>query len=257
MSKKLETDNGLATVQPAPLAPRSLVDVPISAVLQAAIEKGIDPSGLEKLVALYERMSETAARKEFAQALADFQAECPSIAKTSEAQIATRSGGSYSYKYAELDAIAGTIRPLLQKHGLSYTWDSSFANGVLECTCTVRHANGHSVSAKFSCPTDSASAMSSQQKNAAALTFARRQSLIQVLGLTTCDSDNDGAEARARESVKITEHQAANLEALIADVNADSKRFLAFFGIERLSDLPAGKFHDAVRALESKRKGNA
>lgn len=231
---------------------RGMPDVPIGAVLHLAIEKGITPEGLEKLVALHERMAARSAAQEFAQSMAAFQSECPSIRKESTAQIATRSGGSYSYKFAELDTIARTIQPLMNKHGLSYTWDSTMNGGTLECTCTVRHVNGHSVTAKFACPTDSASAMSNQQKNAAALTYARRQSLIQVLGLTTCDPDTDGAGSAAGS--KISESQAANIDHVIDEVGVDRVRFLAYFGVQSLEDIPASRFGEAMRLLEEKRK---
>lgn len=240
LTRRVEADAPLANVT---------ADVPIGAILNHAVERGMDPASLEKLVALYERVSDRNAAKEFAEAMAAFQAECPPIPKTSSAKITMKSGGQYSYKYAELDAIVGVIRPLLSKHGLSYTWDSAEDSGKITCTCMIRHVNGHSVSAKFQCPVDSAAAMSGAQKSAAALTYARRQSLIQALGLTTCDPDTDaGATAR------ITDNQAANLEALMSEVGADRPRFLRYLGVESLADLPASEFTAAVSALEAKRK---
>ena len=115
------------------------------------------------------------------------------IKKTSEAEILDREGGlKYRYKYAELDEIARTVVPILHKFGLSYSWDSSLAEGIMTVVCTLRHVNTYETTATFGCPTESKAGMSEQQKSAGALTFARRQSLIQVLGLTTCDPDNDG-----------------------------------------------------------------
>lgn len=232
----------------APLVKREL---PIADLLRSAIDKGHPTESLERIAALWERVDDRARAEEFARAIAQFQGSCPPIRKTSSAKITTKGGSQYGYQYAELDEIARTIQPHLRDAGLSYTWDSEEKGGQLTCTCTLRHVNGHSVSAKFNCPTDTASAMSAQQRNAAALTYARRQSLVQVLGLTTCDPDLDGADMGNVET--ITEHQAANLDALIDEVAADRPKFLRFMGVDSLGQIPASEFSRAVRALESKR----
>ena len=54
-------------------------------------------------------------------------------------------------------------------------------------------------------------------------------------------------------SALITPDQAANLEALIEKVGADRPKFLRWLKVSSLSDLPADKYHGAVKALESKR----
>lgn len=226
----------------------------ITTILDKAVTGGMAPEALEKIVALYERVADRQASQEFSAAMAEFQAACPPIAKTSTAKIVTNSGANYSYKYAELDEIARTVRPLLHKHGLSYSWDSVEDKGLVVCTCIIRHENGHSVSAKFACPTDSAAKMSGAQKNAAALTYARRQSLIQALGLTTCDPDNDGAAAA---SPRITEHQAANLTAALDELNLTPERrakFLEVMEVGSISKIPAAKFAEAMRMVEKARK---
>jgi hypothetical protein len=224
----------------------------IVTILDRAVAQEMPPESLEKIVALYERVADRNAAQECAASLAAFQAECPIIGKNRTAQIPTRNGGSYSFQYADLDGIASTIRPLLHKHGLSYSWDSVVENGQITCTAIVRHVNGHSFSAKFTCPTASASAMSDQQKNASALTFARRQSLVQVLGLTTGDPDTDGAPDAGE---KITDHELANLKVLIDEVKQDVPRFLKWAGVARLDDIPADKVGPAFHFLESKRGG--
>jgi hypothetical protein len=224
----------------------------ITTILAAAVDKGMAPESLDKLLAVYERMEAKVAAKQAAEDLAAFQSECPVIAKSATAKIATKSGGSYSYQYAPLDTIANTIRPHLTRHGLSYTWDSDEADGRIACTCTVRHVNGHAFTARFSCGIDTAAAMSGAQKSAAALTFARRQSLVQALGLTTGENDSD---ATADTGATINEHELANLRVLIDEVKQDVPRFLKWAGVARLDDIPADKVGPAFHFLESKRGG--
>lgn len=219
----------------------------ITAMLTLAVEKGVDVAALEKLVALHERVTDRAAAREFAEAMARFQAACPPIAKTSTAEIVTKAGGRYGYRYAELDEIARTVRPLLESNGLSYTWDSDMDGGNLRCTCTLRHVNGHAVTARFTAPVDSAAAMSGQQKHAAALTYSRRQSLISVLGLTTCDPDTDAASTET-----ITDAQAAELTAALNDCGGDLAGFLRYMKAESIEAILARDYASAVAAIEKK-----
>lgn len=223
----------------------------MSGLVRLAIEQKVSVDVLERLVALQERVSDRNARQAMTEAVAAFQAECPSIKKGRTARIATKAGGSYSYTFASLDEIARAIRPILHKHGLSYTWDSVVDEGHLTCTCILRHVEGAEDRAMFRCPTDTKAEMSGAQATAAALTYARRQSLVQVLGLTTTDDDTDGADPKGAE--KITEAQVADIYALADEVKADLPKFLKYMGVEAMADIPASDHARAVKALERKR----
>lgn len=237
---------------PAEAPPGDLAPIPgpasdIARILTLAVETKVPVETIERLVALQERMLDRSAAAEFNAALAAFQHECPSIPKTSIAKIATKSGGDYGYRYAELDQIAKVTRPLLQKHGLAYSWDMEMQDAKVVCTCTLRHVAGHSQSAKFVAPTDAAASMSGPQKHAAALTYARRQSLIQVLGLTTTDPDTDAGAPK-----KITDEQVMALNDLIQDSGTDLKQFLGYMAVEAVADINAADFKKAEQALQAK-----
>lgn len=221
------------------------------ALLASAIERGVPVEAIERLVQLHREEQDRSAAREFARARAAFQAECPTIAKSSSAKIVTKSGVSFSYAYAELDEIAGTVRPFLHKHGFSYSWSVVLDGGTMNCTCTLSHAAGHSASSTFPAPTDAGSAMSGPQRNAAALTYAKRQALLMVLGISTGEPDDD---ALAGSTAAITSEQAATLEALMQEVGANRAKFLAYLGVTALDELRASDVPRAVNALEAKRK---
>jgi len=228
----------------------------IQQLLQLAIEKGTGFEALEKLVDLHERVTKREAALEFNRALTAFQAECPAIGKNKTAQIATRSGGSYSYQYAPLEEIARIVKPLLIKHGFSYGWASSVDGAMLTCICTLRHVNGHSESAPFTLPVDNPSAMSPQQKMGAALSFAQRKTLESVLGLNTTEEDSDGV-AREVDPTPISDDQLTELEDLMEEIGADRARFLRFLAVPKLGDLPATRFQEAKNALKAKKNRKA
>src|SRR5690606_23489165 len=233
----------------APAGERNVMDL-----LHHAIESGAPVEALERLVALKERVDREAARRAYFDALAAAQEEMPEIPRKRTARILTKSGAEYSYRYAALEDIARVVKPILNRHGLSYSWDVVQGEQVLIVTCILRHVGGHEERASFPVPIDSGARMSAAQANGAALTYGRRQSLIAVLGLTTADDDVDGADVGA-PSDRITRQQAADLDALIDEVGADRQKFLAWAGVERIEDLPADRYATAVRMLERKRGG--
>lgn len=220
----------------------------IAGILRIAVESKVDVNTIERLVALHERMSDRSAAHEFNVAHAAFQDECPSIPKTSTAKIVSKGGGGYSYSYAGLDQIAKVVRPFLRKHGLSYSWDSKVEGAMITVTCTLKHIGGHSETAKFMSPTKPLTdSMSAQQEVAAALTYAKRQSLVQVLGITTCDPDSAIADG-----VKITEEQATEIEGLLTASGSDRAKFLAYMNVEDVPSILARDFNRARAALKAK-----
>jgi hypothetical protein len=123
-------------------------------------------------------------------------------------------------------------------------------------SCVVTHAGGHSKRSKMTLPVDSKAGCSEQQKYGAAQTYAQRYSLIQALGLTTCDEDDDG-NAPAPDGPTISEQQQADLRALAAEVGADEAKFLRFVKVDDWSQIPVAGYTAVVRALEEKRRRNA
>lgn len=211
---------------------------------------GATPEALAQLVALREQIERRNAELEFASAMVEFQTTCPPIPKTSSAEIATASGGRFGYKFADFEQIIETVRPHLQRLGLSVTFDSSSDGKMLTCTAILRHVNGHSIQSSFTLPTDTRSAMSAQQAVGAALTFAKRQCLVSVLGLSLTDPDAEGGAGLE----PISDGQCADLGALLEEVKADRPRFLKHFGIASLSGLRQNRYAEAARMLEAKRK---
>ena len=246
---------GIAVREERPAALATVQDAgnsSIAALLHMAVEKGTPVAELSKLIDLHERLEARQAAKDFADAMAKFQAECPSIKKSSSANITTNGGGQFAYTYAELDEIARTINPILAKHGLSYTWDTSADDKMLTVICTVRHINGHSISSSFILPVSSKSAMSEQQKYGAAQTFAQRKSLSAALGLTTTDSDIDGA---SEDPATITEDQQTLLSDLLKAAQATPSRFYKYLGVTSLAEIKAVDYEHAKTTLERKKVG--
>lgn len=164
--------------------------------LTLAIERGVDADALEKLVALHERLEARKAEQAFNEALQQFQERVPVIPKNKRVNYATKQGGKVDYSYSTFDHIADTIRPLMTKLKLNYSFSTEpMDNKRLMVKCIVRHQDGHFVESTFPVDVDAGAKMNIQQQMASATTYAKRYALIQALGITTADTDDDAYAA--------------------------------------------------------------
>lgn len=234
-----------AVIPPEPTA--------VIALMEKALAAGPEMvAALKELVQMRREMRQEQAALEFAAALANFQQTCPPVPRSTTVKFTTSSGAEVSYKSADFEQIAETIAPAMRANGLSFTFDGKADVNMLTETVTLRHINGHSITSSFTLPTSNKNpGMSDQQKYAAAATFAKRQALMAVLGLSLTDPDPDNGA----DPTTIDEDQASSLEALITEVGADKGKFLAYMRVKALSDIRAADYPQAVRALEQKRKG--
>ncbi len=230
----------------------------ITRLLELAIEKNMPIESLGKLVELQEKMLAIDARNQFNLALARFQELCPPIKKARTANIATKSGGAYSFTYAELEEIQATVNPVLTPLGLSYSFSSSATEKLLTVVCTLAHIAGHSVSSSITLPVDNPSGASPQQKYGMAHTYGMRRTLAAVLGLTMTDDDVGEATAKDLDPKKLDEDQITAIEDLLETTGSDRARFLKFMGAERLEDLRVGEYERAINTIhqiDAARKG--
>ena len=126
----------------------------IARLMEMAVEGGEDTIGaLERLMELQHRAEDRIARKEFFDALARFQENCPEIKKSRDADITTKAGGKYGYTYAPLEEITRTIAEPLKEHGLSYNWTTEGTEGnMLNVIFVLRHEGGHEERSAFPVP---------------------------------------------------------------------------------------------------------
>ena len=94
--------------------------------------------------------------------------------------------------YAPLDAVLEAVRPVLNKHGLALPQATFVADGTLFVRCSVVHVTtGETHSAEYP-----AGLLALQhQQLGAGVTYARRYSLLSILGVFPENEDDDGEKA--------------------------------------------------------------
>lgn len=166
-------------------------DTSVDTFISQAITANVPVETMERLFALKKEVKAEQAREEFVRAISGFQSECPVIEKTKKV---LNKDGSLRYQFAPIDSIVKQIQTPLAKYELAYTWKVLNDPGFITAVCTITHSMGHSETSDFKIPIDTEGYMTAPQKYASALTFAKRYSLCNALGISTGDEDVDATD---------------------------------------------------------------
>ena len=101
------------------------------ALINLALDKGLDIEKLSKLFDLQERWEKKESEKSFLAAFANFQRTCPKIKKSKKVDFPTKDSGNVRYSYAPLSEITEQIKEPLNSNGLSYRWEFLEANNLI------------------------------------------------------------------------------------------------------------------------------
>jgi len=123
---------------------------------------------------------------ELAAALVSFQQEMPQVKKSNTANIPTKSGGSYKYKYADLADVYSAALPISSKKGLAVV--QGISNDHLQTR--LIHTSGQWIE-------DDGILLPSNlnpQELGSAITYFRRYGSLSALGIAP-EEDDDAASA--------------------------------------------------------------
>jgi hypothetical protein len=212
-------------------------------MLALAIERGMSPEIIGQLITHQERIDANRARKAFVEARAAAKA------KLADAPILKNRVGNNKTRYADFSAYAAVVDPILAEFGLSYGFETEQAERIT-VTCVLSHADGHEARNSLSGAPDKTGNKNDIQAIGSTLTYQQRYTLTAALGLSASD-DDDGKAAGGN---LVSEEQVEALRVKIVDTGADLTRFLRYFKIEKIEDLPATQFDRATAMLAQKER---
>ena len=170
-------------------------------LIDKAIEKDIDVDKFAKLVDIVKMLENEKAKRDFYEALSNFQGEVPPIKKLSRADMGY---GRPKYNYAEFGEIVTTIQEPLKKHGLSYHFEIGNESTIIKgekgedvivefvsVTCTVAHKSGYEKTTTMIVQKDAGAGKSNVQAVGSTITYLKRYTLLALLGIGTADPDDD------------------------------------------------------------------
>jgi len=158
-------------------------------LISQGIQSGMSVEILERLLAMRDKLNKEVAVKQFNEAMANFQMECPIISKNKK--VMNKDKVTVRYSYATIDHIVSQVGNIIAKNGLSYDFGTVIDGDEVKVVCTITHILGHTKSSGFKVPTDKESFMNNQQRFASALTYAKRYAFCNALGIMTGDEDDD------------------------------------------------------------------
>lgn len=231
MSALVKNDQSLANIEPSPM---------LSMIERAARDPAVDIDKMERLMLMKERADAQAARQAFDDAMADMQPKLPAIGE--------RGNAAGRYTFALWEDINAVVKPILQQHGFALTFRTSFDNGVT-VTGVLSHRMGHREETSITLPADGSGNKNAVQAVASSVSYGKRYTASALLNLTTHGEDDDAF--RAVEET-ITEAQEIQLSDMLEATGSDKAKFLKFFKVNGLSELPAKKYQQAFGMLKQK-----
>lgn len=136
-------------------------------------------------------------------ALAKAQGEFQPILKNRSVKISMKTGGSYNFRYADLEEITAKTRPALAKNGLATIQPIiQRGNGTVLLTKLV-HADGGEIVSEISLPPSSGGDI---KNYGAQISYLRRYAKTSILDVAADDDlDENGQEAEEPQQTKRAE----------------------------------------------------
>lgn len=221
------------------------VENPLLGMLgQLATSPNFNPEAFRMTVDLLREEKTAQAKAEFQRDLALFQAGCEPV---------PRKGRGHNNKaYARLEDILDTTLEPRTKHGFSLTHELRQSADKIVIVAILAHRGGYERTCSIELPLDTSGSKNIVQAHGSTTTYGKRMTAAAVLGVSTGDEDDDGKAAAA--GATITDAQSDELMAEIRATSTQVDKFLEFYKIESVSDLPVSKLRHAKDFLALKRK---
>jgi hypothetical protein len=234
----------LTEVQGAAEPPATL----LAAILQLARDPSVDVNKLRELLAMQERLEARQAEAAFNTALHAAQTDMPRVPKNGRVRLGDGKGG---YDFATWEDMDTALRPIMQRHGFSLSFDTTQRDGGgMVVTGRLLHVNGHSKTASMPLALDTGAGRNNLQAGGSSLSYGKRYVAEMLFNIVRIGSDDDG---RIGGTKYVSETEALEIESLIRETNSDRARFMQTFEIADMLHLPEASFIVAKNMLLQKK----
>lgn len=169
-------------------------------LVRYALESGADLDRLERLMDMQIKWEANEARKAFAEAMAEFKKNPPTIFKDKHVEFRTDKGVT-AYDHATIGNVVEKVVAALAEHGFSHKWTPARSEGgMISITCVVTHRLGHSEETKLEAGLDQSGGKNNIQAMSSTVSYLERYSLLAATGLATRDIQDDDGRGAERNS---------------------------------------------------------
>lgn len=232
--------------------PTSETGAVLQMIERAARDPSVDIDKMMRLMKMRDDAMAQAAKIAYARALSALQADLPTVERNGRITIKEKGTEKIiqSTKYALWEDTNEAIKPALKAHGFSLSFRHTREGDRVMVTAILLHEEGHSEETTVPLALDSTGSKNNVQAVGSSLSYGKRYAAGLLLNLTSRGEDDDGVAAGAPDT--ISSDQIQELQALIVSKGADLGKFLKYYAIGRLPELPADKFKSALALLIAK-----
>lgn len=127
------------------------------------------------------------------------------VAVQSELPTMPKNTPAYGYKYADLDTITQTIKPILHKHGIAYLQSiGGLSQELMTLTTRVFNTKGQYIEDTAVLPVITSTKNNAAQTLGMSITYMRRYALCAMLGITSDEDVDANTESEPHNSKKQT-----------------------------------------------------
>jgi hypothetical protein len=225
----------------------------LAMIERAARDPAIDVGKMEQLFALRKQMADEVNEAAFNVAMTAAQLDMTVISKDA---TNSQTGSKYA-SYAKLDR---ALRPIYTKHGFALSFDEGDSPKAehVRILCRVSHAQGFSREYHTDMPADGKGAkggdvMTKTHAVGAAKQYGMRYLLKGIFNVAVGENEDDGNDP----SDCIGPGQAADIRALLTEVNAKEDSFLRTIKAASIESIKLDAYPTVIGILEAKRKGRS
>ena len=163
--------------------------------------------------------------------------------------LKTATNPHFRSKYADLSACVEAVMDALNNNGIGLIQRTHESESGVNVETVMIHESGESLSAGI---LHVPAAKNDPQGYGSALTYARRYSLMAACGIAPEDDDGNAASKAQRQPAKpagMTDDQTRQIFDLCNQAGKSPADLTAFFGVERVADIPSDKFDGIIKTL--------
>ncbi len=229
--------NEIATTETEKSAPKNMMEV----IQHAMASPDFKVDQLPMLLQFQKDLMAEQAKISYNEAMARLQPQIKQVAKTAK---------GHNSKYAPHEDIDDMVRPLYTAEGFSVDFNTEeSAAGKTTFFGTLAHRDGHSRTFKLTLPPDTGGSKNAIQAVISTNSYAKRELTKMMFNIIVCGEDKDGQGTLA----KIDAGQVQQIQKLLTETAADTAGFLKYMGVEKVEDIWAINFQQAVVTLNYKK----
>lgn len=190
----------------------------MAVISRAASDPSTDVDKLERLIGVYERITDRAATTAYDEAFAQMQSALPTIDESGK--IVVKEKGSETKiiqetSYAKQADINEAVKPILGEHGFGLSFrPGRTPEGLVSMTAILSHRLGHREEATVVLQQDGSGSKNTVQGVGSSLTYAKRYATIAILNISTrakIDMDDDGHGSTSREMSSVAQRAMSDI----------------------------------------------